>query len=137
MNQSKPQLFHAQDGALVLAHILFAFSALLIGGIAGLLQSMVRSGTITLPFGIGYYQLLTAHGVLMALIFTTYFIIGFLYSGVSHTLGGKLLPVVNRMGWIGFSLMSVGTLLDVILILENKASVLYTFYAPLKASPYF
>lgn len=137
MTQSKPKLFHAKDGALVLAHILFAFSALLIGGIAGLLQSLVRSGGITLPFNLGYYQLLTAHGVLMALIFTTYFIIGFLYSGVSHTLGGKLLPSVNRMGWTGFILMSLGTLLDVVLILQNKASVLYTFYAPMKASPYF
>ncbi|MBP1990785.1 b(o/a)3-type cytochrome-c oxidase subunit 1 [Paenibacillus eucommiae] len=137
MNLTKPQVFHSKDGALVLAHILFAFGALFIGGVAGLLQSMVRSGTIELPFGIGYYQLLTAHGVLMALIFTTYFIIGFLYSGISQTLGGQLLPIVNRMGWVGFGLMSAGTLLDVVLILLNKASVLYTFYAPLKASPYF
>ena len=74
--------------SLLLSHVLFAFIALLIGGVAGLLQGLVRGGTITLPAGIGYYQLLTAHGVLMALIFTTYFIIGFLYSGVSKTLGG-------------------------------------------------
>jgi cytochrome c oxidase subunit I len=129
--------FNLKDGKLVVAHIIVAFAALLIGGIAGLLQTMVKSGTIKLPYEIGYYELLTAHGVLMAIVFTTYFIIGFLYSGISYTLGGKLLPIVNRMGWLGFILMTLGTVLGVVMVLAGKASVLYTFYAPLKASPYF
>ncbi|MGG2198243.1 MULTISPECIES: b(o/a)3-type cytochrome-c oxidase subunit 1 [Paenibacillus] len=137
MNSNQSQSFNRRDGALVVAHIVFAFVALLLGGIAGLLQSVVRGGMYTLPGGIGYYQLLTAHGVLMALVFTTYFIIGFLYSGVSKTMGGELLPLTHRLGWAGFVLMSLGTLIDVVMILLNKASVLYTFYAPLKASPYF
>ncbi len=129
--------FDRSDGKLVLAHILFAFAALLIGGLAGMLQGAVRGGTLTLPANIGYYELLTAHGVLMGLIFTTYFIIGFLYSGISHTLGGKLLPAVKKLGWIGYIVMSVGTIIGVIVILLGKASVLYTFYAPMKASPWF
>ncbi|OXM84010.1 b(o/a)3-type cytochrome-c oxidase subunit 1 [Paenibacillus rigui] len=137
MDTMQPKAFDRKDGALVMAHILFAFFALLLGGIAGLLQSLVRGGNMTLPGGIGYYQLLTAHGVLMALVFTTYFIIGFLYSGASITLGGHLLPRVNRLGWAGYGLMTVGGLLALAMILLNKASVLYTFYAPLKASPYF
>lgn len=129
--------FDKSDGKLVLAHILFAFAALLIGGIAGMLQGMVRGGTIKLPANIGYYELLTAHGVLMGLIFTTYFIIGFLYSGVSHTLGGRLHPVARKLGWMGYLLMSVGTFIGVVVILLGKATVLYTFYAPMKASPWF
>ncbi|MFC5405999.1 b(o/a)3-type cytochrome-c oxidase subunit 1 [Cohnella soli] len=129
--------FDRNDGKLVLAHVLFAFAALLVGGIAGMLQGMVRGGTITLPANIGYYELLTAHGVLMALIFTTYFIVGFLYSGVSHTLGGKLLPTARKLGWIGYALMSLGTVIGVVVILLGKATVLYTFYAPMKASPWF
>lgn len=138
LNNSVPaESFDRKDGFLVLAHILFAILALFLGGVAGLLQGMVRGGTITLPAGIGYYQLLTAHGVLMALVFTTFFIIGFLYSGISKTLGGKLLPSVRMLGWTGYWLMLAGTSLGVILILLNKATVLYTFYAPLKASPYF
>lgn len=131
------QRFDRRDGALVLAHILFAFGALLLGGVAGMLQGMVRSGTITLPAGIGYYELLTAHGVLMGLVFTTFFIIGFLYSGISHTLGGRLSETARKLGWIGFVLMAAATLLGVVLILLNKATVLYTFYAPLMASPYY
>ena len=129
--------FDPRDAKLVLAHIIFAFIALLIGGVAGLLQGLVRGGTMTLPAGIGYYQLLTAHGVLMALIFTTYFIIGFLFSGISKTLGGALLPAARKMAWIGYCLMSIGTVLGVILILMNKATVMYTFYAPMMASPYY
>ncbi|HEX7057841.1 MAG TPA: b(o/a)3-type cytochrome-c oxidase subunit 1 [Bacilli bacterium] len=129
--------FDKRDARVVLAHLLFAFGALLIGGIAGLLQGLVRGGVVTLPGGIGYYQLLTAHGVLMALIFTTYFIIGFLLAGTARTLGGELLPQARKLAWIGFSLMSLGVLAGVTLILMNKATVLYTFYAPLKASPWF
>ncbi|CAH0121329.1 Cytochrome c oxidase subunit 1 [Paenibacillus sp. CECT 9249] len=133
----KEKRFDPRDGSLVLAHILFAFGALLAGGIAGMLQGLVRGAGLTLPAGIGYYQLLTAHGVLMALVFTTFFIIGFLYSGISATLGGSLVPLARRLGWSGFVLMSLGTVVGVICILLNKASVLYTFYAPMKASPYF
>ncbi|MFC0212222.1 b(o/a)3-type cytochrome-c oxidase subunit 1 [Paenibacillus chartarius] len=132
----KEQPFNENDGQLVLTHLLFAFGALLLGGIAGLLQGLVRGGTMKLPHGIGYYQLLTAHGVLMALVFTTFFIIGFLYSGVSKSTG-KLLPRTLALGWTGFLLMGFGTLIAVVFILLNKATVLYTFYAPMKASPWF
>jgi cytochrome c oxidase subunit 1 len=131
------QAFDRNDGKLVMAHILLAFAALLIGGIAGMLQGMVRGGMVTLPANIGYYELLTAHGVLMALIFTTYFIIGFIYSGVSHTLGGQLLPAARKLGWVGYLVMSLGTVIGVVVILLGKATVLYTFYAPMKASPWF
>jgi cytochrome c oxidase subunit I len=129
--------FDRRDSALALSHILFAFVALFIGGVAGLLQGLVRGGMLELPYGIGYYQLLTAHGVLMALVFTTYFIIGFMYAGLAKTLGGQLLPIARSFGWAGFVLMTVGTVLATIMILLNKATVLYTFYAPMKASPWF
>jgi cytochrome c oxidase subunit 1 len=124
------------DSKLALWHILVAYVALALGGVAGLLQGLVRGGLIELPYGIGYYQLLTAHGVLMALVFTTFFIIGFLYAGMVRTTG-PLLNTVNRIAWIGFLMMVVGTVLGVILVLLNKATVLYTFYAPMKASPWF
>lgn len=129
--------FARADAKLVMAHLLVAFAALFLGGIAGILQGLVRGGVITLPGGISYYQLLTVHGVLMALIFTTYFIIGFLYSGVAKTTGGQLLPRARVWGWLCFWMMTVGTVLGAALILANKATVLYTFYAPMKASPYF
>lgn len=129
--------FQPQDRQLILVHIGFAFIAFAIGAIAGLVQALQRTAFITLPPWIGYYQLLTAHGVAMALIFTTFFIIGFLYSGIAKTLGGRLLTSANRAAWTGYCLMVIGTLLGLFEILTNNASVLYTFYAPMKASPLF
>jgi cytochrome c oxidase subunit 1 len=129
--------FDKRDATLILWHILFAFISLLIGGVCGLLQGLVRGGVIELPMGIGYYQVLTAHGVLMALIFTTFFIIGFLYSAVAKTLGGELLERARTLGWIGFGTMAVGTIIGVVMVLLDEATVLYTFYAPMKAHPLF
>lgn len=129
--------FDKRDSTLILTHVVFAFMALLIGGIAGLLQGLVRGGVLELPGGIGYYQLLTAHGVLMALVFTTFFIIGFLYSAITKTLGGVLLSRARTLGWIGFLHMAFGTLLATVMILLDKATVLYTFYAPMQAHPAF
>lgn len=81
--------------------------------------------------------MLTAHGVLLALVFTTFFIIGYLYSGVARTLDGRLTPASRILGWIGFCLMVIGTIMAIITILTNESTVLYTFYAPMKASPWF
>ncbi len=130
-------MFNPKDRTLILAHLGFSFLAIFIGAIAGLLQGLERTGYISLPSPIGYYQLLTAHGVMMALIFTTFFIIGFLYSGMARTLGGNLQPRPRATAWIGYYMMVVGTVLATIKILTNDASVLYTFYAPLKADPLF
>ncbi|BBU41284.1 MULTISPECIES: b(o/a)3-type cytochrome-c oxidase subunit 1 [Aeribacillus] len=132
----KNTALHPNDGKLALAHIAVGYIALFLGAIAGLLQAFVRSGTLELPAGIGYYQLLTAHGVLLALVFTTFFIIGFLYASMSRTTG-DLTPFAKKSAWIGFWLMTIGTAITTVMILLNKATVLYTFYAPLKASPWF
>lgn len=121
-----------RDGKLALANIYVAFIALLIGGLAGLLQVLVRSGQFKLPFGIGYYQVLTVHGVLLGLILTTFFIMGFQVAAISRTVGA-LTNGQRMVGWIGFWLMTIGTVAAAIMVLLNKATVLYTFYAPLKA----
>ncbi|MFB5087359.1 b(o/a)3-type cytochrome-c oxidase subunit 1 [Psychrobacillus sp. PGGUH221] len=121
-----------RDGKLALAHIYVAFIALAIGGLCGLLQTLVRSGTFTLPWGIGYYQILTVHGVLLGLILTTYFIFGFQIAAVSRT-AGTLTNIQRLFGWIGFWTMTIGTTAASVMVLLNEASVLYTFYAPLQA----
>ncbi|WP_010284020.1 b(o/a)3-type cytochrome-c oxidase subunit 1 [Bacillus timonensis] len=125
-----------KDAKLAMAHFYVAFTALLLGGTAGLLQTLVRSGKFTLPAGIGYYQLLTVHGVLLALVLTTFFAIGFLFASLSKT-AGTLSPKVRLTGWIGFWVMTIGTAATATTILLGEASVLYTFYAPLQAHPVF
>ena len=125
-----------RDGKLAMAHLYVAFIALLLGGLAGLLQTLVRSGEYTLPAGIGYYQLLTVHGVLLALVLTTFFIIGFQVAALSKT-SGTFTNGTRKTLWIGFWLMTIGTATTATTILLNQATVLYTFYAPLMAHPAF
>ncbi|WP_102274810.1 b(o/a)3-type cytochrome-c oxidase subunit 1 [Cytobacillus massiliigabonensis] len=121
-----------RDGKLSMAHFYVAFIALAIGGLAGLLQVLVRSGKFELPAGIGYYQILTVHGVVLGLVLTTFFIMGFQIAAVSRT-SGTLTNRQRMFGWIGFAVMTIGTIMAATMILLNEASVLYTFYAPLQA----
>ncbi len=129
--------FTKEDSKLILAHLVFSFIALFIGGFAGLLQGLERGGLVKLPPQMGYYQLLTAHGVLLALVFTTVFIVGFFYSGIARTLGKEMSKNARTFAWIGYYLMVIGSIVATITILTNDATVLYTFYAPMQASPWF
>ncbi|MBP1947293.1 cbb3-type cytochrome c oxidase subunit I [Virgibacillus litoralis] len=124
------------DAKISKSYLSVAFITLLIGGILGLVQGLQRAGLLELPAWLNYYQVLTAHGILLILVFTATFTIGYLYAVLSHTLGG-LLPKVRKMAWVGLGLMLLGVVLVVITILMNEASVLYTFYPPLAASPIF
>ncbi|WP_107840974.1 b(o/a)3-type cytochrome-c oxidase subunit 1 [Metasolibacillus meyeri] len=121
-----------RDAKLAMANMYVAFIALLVGGLAGLLQVLVRSGQFKLPWGIGYYQVLTVHGVLLGLILTTFFIMGFQVAAISRTVG-PLTDGQRKIGWLGFWLMTLGTVAASIMVLLNEATVLYTFYAPLQA----
>ncbi|MDY0407850.1 cbb3-type cytochrome c oxidase subunit I [Virgibacillus soli] len=125
-----------EDARLSKTYFIVSFTALLFGGLLGLLQGLNRAGWLTLPSWLNYYQVLTAHGLFLVVVFTAFFTIGYFYAGLSHTLGG-LLPKVRIMGWIGFSLKIIGFIFAVVPILQNKASVLYTFYPPMAAAPSF
>lgn len=129
--------FAKEDRNIMLSFIIFAIVAVFLGAAAGLLQMMQRSGWIDLPNWLTYYQLLTFHGVSLALVFTTFFIMGFLYSGVTRTLDGVMPEITRKLSWIGFYLMAIGTIIAAYLILTNDATVLYTFYTPMQASGWF
>jgi cytochrome c oxidase subunit 1 len=123
------------ENVLVLWHIYTATAALTIGAFFGLLQGFSRANFIVMPEWFDYYRMLTAHGVLMALVFTTFFITGLATFSTYRQIvrDGRSL----RLAWIAYATMLVGTLMAAITILSGNASVLYTFYAPLKASPWF
>lgn len=125
-----------EDGKLTKSYLSVAFLAILLGGILGLLQGLNRAGMLELPAWLNYYQVLTAHGLLLVVVLSAFFTIGYFYAGLSHTLGG-LLPKVRKMAWIGFWMKIFGFVLAVIPILMNEASVMYTFYPPMAASPIF
>ncbi|HEX7285674.1 MAG TPA: cbb3-type cytochrome c oxidase subunit I [Candidatus Angelobacter sp.] len=81
-----------------------------------------------------YYISVTAHGVLMALVFTTFFIMGLGYLLAQENLG----RIVGRgAAWFGFWLAAVGSVAAAETILRGQSTVLYTFYPPLQAHPLF
>lgn len=129
--------FENEDCNIMLAYLGFAFIAVFLGATAGFIQMIQRSGWITLPNWLNYYQLLTFHGVSLALVFTTFFIMGFLYSGVAKTLGGSMPKITRTLSWIAFYMMAIGTIIAAFLILTNDATVLYTFYTPMRANGWF
>ncbi|MBI2857058.1 MAG: b(o/a)3-type cytochrome-c oxidase subunit 1 [Chloroflexi bacterium] len=125
-----------REDRLIKFNLFTGLIALVLGSVFGLLQGLARAPAIKLsiPF-LSYYQSLTAHGVLQALVFTTFFIMGLLLFGVVRTLNTRLHSVT--MGWAGYALMLAGTVSAAAAILAGKATVLYTFYAPLQAHPAF
>ena len=127
--------FSKKESRLYMAFMHVTFVSLLVGGLMGLLQTLVRSGKYTLPFNIDYYTVLTTHGVILGLVLTTFFIVGFQFS-----LMGKSVGITDKQlkwGWISFWVMLLGTVLSAWMILTGQASVLYTFYTPLRAHPIF
>lgn len=125
-----------KDARITLTYLTVAFITILIGGFFGLVQGLNRAGFLELPNWFNYYQVLTAHGILLVLVFSLLFVIGYFYAVLSHTLGG-LLPAVRKMGWIAFTLMLIGVVFVVTTVVMGNASVMYTFYPPMKASPWF
>lgn len=126
----------SEDSRITLTYFSIAFFTILIGGFFGLLQGLNRAGLLELPSWLNYYQVLTAHGVLLVLVFSVLFVLGYFYSVLSHTMDG-LLPVVRKMGWIALGVMLVGVTFVVTTIMAGEASVMYTFYPPMQASPWF
>ncbi len=132
------KLFRLEE-RLTAWHIGIALGALFLGSWFGPLQVLEHTGVDLygkLAPGINsYYQGLTLHGVLNALVYTTFFITGFLTFTTVQSLDTKL-----RFPWLnvlGLGLMVVGLALAAVPILLDNATVLYTFYPPLKASSFF
>src|SRR5581483_3166405 len=122
--------------AIILIELLLPLLLTLFGVYHGVLQVLYRAGIIQdVSFGgIGYYQGLTAHGVINAIVLTTFFAVAFGHAVISQYLDHG----VSKTGaWTGFVLMVGGTLVAAYPIFTGRANVLYTFYAPMKAHPLF
>jgi cytochrome c oxidase subunit 1 len=121
---------------MILIEIIFPVALLTLGIYHGLMQVLYRSGMIhnSQFIGLEYYQGLTLHGVVNALVFTTFFAVAFGYAVVRFYLGR---PLSMAVAWLSFALMVGGTLMAAAAILAGKATVLYTFYPPLRAHPGF
>ncbi len=111
--------------------IIFSFISLGLGGLFGILQLLERTpGMPQLLDRQQYYTALTGHGVLLAIVWTAFFIMAIAVHVVSRELQVRLSRTLLNLTLI---LTIGGTLVAAVPILTGDAAVLYTFYAPLKA----
>jgi len=121
---------------LALCHFWVAFAAFLGAVLLGAWQMLMRS---PLPAPLddpdAYYASVTLHGTAMAYVVTTFFAMGFGYAVAATSLGRPIRGVTAA--WISFAICLIGTVMAVVTVLSGKASVFYTFYPPLLASPWY
>ena len=117
---------------LTLSHIWVAFIAFILACFMGEYQVLERSGLFPpLESTQVYYASVSTHGVLMAYVLTTFFIMGFGYFTAATSLKR---PIWNlKWAWAGFAVTLLGVVLAAIPLLTGLASVLYTFYPPVQA----
>ncbi len=116
------------------AHLLVANLALLGGILTGFLQGLEHAG-FEFPasdyFLRSYYHSVSMHGVLNVLVWTTFFICGFLPFIAARAYG---MPLASpRLGWVTFWVMALGLVAAAVPLVGNAATVMFTFYAPLQA----
>jgi cytochrome c oxidase subunit I len=126
-----------QSRRLILAHLWVAFIVFLAAAVLGVWQMWVRS-PLSAPQAVpaaSYYQSVTGHGVSMAYVLTTFFIMGFGYF-VAETALKRELPG-KTWAWGAYVVALAGVAMTVLSIASGQASVLYTFYPPLTATAWF
>jgi cytochrome c oxidase subunit 1 len=125
-----------ETSRLVMAHIWVAVAVFGLACLLGVWQMWARS-PLNAPYhtAANYFRSVTLHGVSMGYVLTTFFIMGFGYY-VAETALRRPLPSM-ALAWGGFWLGILGTLMAVLSVTSGNASVLFTFYPPLTATPWF
>lgn len=123
---------YVAEKKLALVHFWVAFGAFALACVLGEYQVIERSGFFPmLKSPTVYFASVSTHGVLMAFVLTTFFIMGFGYITASSSLKQ---PLFNpKFAWISFGIALFGTVCAALPLLTGNASVLYTFYPPLQA----
>ena len=121
---------------LMTIEVVLPLVLLILGIYHGFVQALYRAGIIQSAdfLGLGYYQGLTLHGVVNAVVLTTFFGVAFGNAIMQYYLQR---PLISWVHGLSTGLMGVGTLIAALPMLLGAADVLYTFYPPLKAHPAF
>lgn len=121
---------------LALTHFWVSFGSFGLACVLGVYQVLERSGFVpAIQSPEVYFASVSTHGVLMGFVLTTYFVMGF---GYVVAVSSLKMPLWNpKLAWTGFWVSTVGVVMAAIPLLIGKASVLYTFYPPVQANPFF
>lgn len=136
---AEPYKVPAATKRLVMAFILVGFAHLAIGILMGFIQGLSYMNIDLFPMLGGlldnYYQALSIHGTFNVLLFTTFFILGFLtlatVKGLRRPL--KSLGLLKVNFWVAIA----GAALTDWALLTNRGTVMFTSYAPLQAHPLY
>jgi cytochrome c oxidase subunit I len=121
---------------LVLAHFWLAFAVFAVALLLGEWQMFVRSPLNPwISNSDLYYRSVTAHGSAMGYVFPTLIAMGFGYAITEFALKKPLIGA--RWAWAGLALVAVGAVTAMIPVSFGLASVLYTFYPPMIANPFY
>jgi cytochrome c oxidase subunit 1 len=133
---------YPEEASVVRQAFLVAFVALGLGALFGLVQALHRTNVLRVIDSADYYTVLTAHGVLLAIVFTIFFLVGLYQWAMTRSLDRSVENIRFTRTWLG--LMSLGSVMTGVTILLGfvdwmgiSADVLFTFYAPLQAHPLF
>jgi cytochrome c oxidase subunit I len=121
---------------IILIELLVPLALLVFGSYHGVMQVLYRAGVLHANSfaGIEYYQGLTLHGVINAIVLTTFFAVALGNVYLSQQLESPLSIFGSALSMI---LMLLGAVMAAVMVFVGKATVLYTFYPPLKAHPVF
>jgi cytochrome c oxidase subunit 1 len=124
---------YQRERRLAFWFIVVSFVAIALGGLLGLFQALEHAGIDFYPLPLlgTYYKGLTLHGVLNALVWTTFFISGFLITAFSRSLERPMRSIT--LSWVAFAVMFAGVGMAAWAMLSGNANVLYTFYVPMRA----
>jgi cytochrome c oxidase subunit 1 len=133
---------YPEEASIVKQAFFVAFVALGLGALFGIIQALHRTNVLRIFPSTDYYTILTAHGVLLAIVFTIFFLVGLYQWAITRSLDRSPVNITFTKAWL--ALMSLGSLMAGVTILLGfvkeipvSADVLFTFYAPLQAHPLF
>ena len=133
---------YPEEASIVRQAFLVAFVAFGLGALFGLIQALHRTNILRFIPSTDYYTVLTAHGVLLVIVFTIFFLVGLFQWAITRSLDRPAEDIRITKAWL--ALMSTGSAVTGITILLGfvneigiSADVLFTFYAPLQAHPLF
>jgi cytochrome c oxidase subunit 1 len=126
---------YAGAQALTAANAVAAVLALAVGGLFGLSLGLTRTPSLELLSPDAYYAALTGHGVSALILWPIFFEVAAMVFASTILLNAPVFSL--RLGWAAFALMVGGAVMLEASILSGKASVTFTAYPPLVATPAF
>jgi cytochrome c oxidase subunit I len=120
---------------LVLCHLWAAFAAFIPAICLGAFQMLARSPWLEVHNPRLYYDSVTAHGSFFGYIFPTFLAMGFGYAVCANSLAQRI--VGKSFAWLGFILITIGSLVELTPVLLGKSPTLYTFYLPLVGNRWY